>query len=215
MPYVGAPFVAEGSPEGFVAAIATVVDLHPQHLVHGHPPLTSLFTIDAMPGLREAMGALYERGLASARRARPLADLLNDNFIPDSLRAAPAAVQPYLVVRDTFLQRLYTRHAGYWQSNGDGIDVFTHAEWAAALDLLSGGSDAAFVRTATQLERRGDAALALQIVELGLIRHPSSTALQAIRERALTTLREIYSQDNPFRFIVYSEWAKRGMGTVR
>jgi glyoxylase-like metal-dependent hydrolase (beta-lactamase superfamily II) len=214
MPYLGAPFVAEGSPEGFLAAISMVLDLHPRRLLHGHPPLTSLFTIDAMPGLRDAMGALYERGLASARGARPLADVLNDNFIPTSLRGAPTAVQPYLVVRDTFLQRLYAKHAGYWQSNGDGIDVFTHAEWAAALDVLSGESDAAFVRTATQLERRGDAALALQIAELGLVRYPSNSALHAIRERALTTLRDIYSQDNPFRFIVYSEWAGRGMGAV-
>jgi glyoxylase-like metal-dependent hydrolase (beta-lactamase superfamily II) len=214
MPYIGAPFVAEGSPEGFLGAIAMVLDLHPHRLVHGHPPLTSLFTVDAMPGLRDAMGALYQRGMASARRARPLGEVLNENFIPDSLREAPLAVQPYLVARDTFLQRLYAQHAGYWQSNGDGMDVFTHAEWAAALDLLGGESDAAFVRAATQLESRGDAALALQIAELGQLRHPSSAGLQAIRARALTTLRDIYSQDNPFRFIVYSEWAKRGMGAV-
>jgi glyoxylase-like metal-dependent hydrolase (beta-lactamase superfamily II) len=36
MPYVGAPFVAEGSPEGFLGAIALVLDLHPRRLIHGH-----------------------------------------------------------------------------------------------------------------------------------------------------------------------------------
>jgi hypothetical protein len=190
MPYVGAPFVPEGSPEGHLGAIAT------------------------MPGLRDAMGALYEHGLAAARTARPLADVLHDNFIPDSLRRAPAAVQPYLIVRDQFLQRLYLEHAGYWQSNGEGIDVFTRAEWAAALDVLGGGSEAAFVRAATQLESRGDASLALQLAEFGLVRYSSSTQLQQVRARALTTLRDINSQMNPFRFIVYSEWAGRGMGQV-
>jgi glyoxylase-like metal-dependent hydrolase (beta-lactamase superfamily II) len=214
MPYLGAPFVAEGSPEGFLDAIGLVLDLHPRRLIHGHTPLTDTFTMAAMPGLRDAMGALYARSLAAARAARPLADLLHDDFLPESLRAAPAAVQPYLVARDTFVQRLYAEHAGYWQSNGDGIDTFTRGEWADALDALGGGGDAPFVRTARDLEARGDAALALQIAELGLARHPASAALSQTRQRALTTLREIYSQTNPFRFIVYSEMAGRGLDPV-
>jgi len=215
MPYVGAPFVAEGSVEGYLGAISMVLDLHPRRLIHGHAPLTALFTTEVMPGLRDALGALYARGLGAARSARPLAELLHDNFLPDSLRTAPAAVQPYLVVRDTFLQRLYTEHAGYWQANGDGIDTFTRPEWAAALEVMGGGGDGAFVRAARELEARGDAALALQIAELGLVRHPASTDLQASRQRALKTLREIYSQTNPFRFIVYSEMAGRGLEPVR
>ena len=215
MPYVGAPFVAEGSPEGYLGAIAMVLDLHPRRLIHGHVPLTALLTMEAMPGLRDAFGALYQRTLTAARAARPLADVLHDDFLPDSLREAPAAVQPYLITRDTFVQRLYAERAGYWQSNGDGIDTFTRAEWAAALDALGGGSDEAFARAAANLEARGDAALALQIADLGLVRHPSSKALRSQRERTLRTLREIHSQTNPFRFIVYSEWAGRGLDPVR
>jgi glyoxylase-like metal-dependent hydrolase (beta-lactamase superfamily II) len=214
MPYVGAPFVAEGSPEGYLGAIATVLDLHPRRLIHGHVPLTELYTIEAMPGLRDAMGALFQRSLAAARAARPLADVLHDDFLPDSLRDAPAAVQPYLIVRDTFVQRLYTEHAGYWQSDGEGIDAFTRAEWAAALDAIGGGSDAAFARAASALEGRGDAALALRVADLGLVRHPSSPTLKTCRERALTTLRELHAQANPFRFIVYSEWAGRGLDPI-
>jgi len=214
MPYVGAPFVPEGSPEGYLGAIAMVLDLHPRRLIHGHIPLTAFFTIDAMPGFRDAMSNLYQRTLASARAARPLAEVLHDDFLPDSLRAAPAAVQPYLVARDTFVQRLYVEHAGYWQSNGEGIDAFTHAEWASALDAMGGGSDAAFARVSAEFEGRGDAGLALQIANLGLIRHPSSTLLRENRERALRTLREIHSPTNPFRFIIYSEWAGRGLNPV-
>jgi glyoxylase-like metal-dependent hydrolase (beta-lactamase superfamily II) len=37
MPYSGAPFVAEGSAEGYLGAIAQVLELHPRRLVHGHP----------------------------------------------------------------------------------------------------------------------------------------------------------------------------------
>jgi len=214
MPYVGAPFVAEGSPEGYLGAIDLVLALHPRRLIHGHIPLTEVFTVEAMPGLREAMGALYERSLAAARAARPLPDVLHDDFLPDSLRAAPAAVQPYLIVRDTFVQRLYTEHAGYWQSNGDGIDAFTRTEWASAIDVIAGGREDAYVRASRELEARGDAALALHIADLGLVHHPSSDGLRKCRERALAALRETYSQTNPFRFIVYSEWAGRGLDPV-
>jgi glyoxylase-like metal-dependent hydrolase (beta-lactamase superfamily II) len=214
MPYLGAPFVAEGSPEGFLGAISQVIALHPRRLIHGHPPLTLVFTIDAMPGLREAMTALYDRSVAAARQSRPLADVLHDDFLPPVLRTAPAAVQPYLVARDTFVQRVYTEHAGYWQANGEGIDHFTRAEWAAAIDVVGGGTDASFARAIDELERRGDASLALQIADIGLARYPASAALQRGRAHALKTLREQYSQLNPFRFIIYSEWAGSTLAPV-
>ena len=214
MPYLGAPFVAEGSPEGYLGAIAQVLELHPRRLIHGHPPLSALFTVEAMPGLRDAVGELYQHTLAAARSARPLANVLDDNLLPAALRSAPAAVQPYLVLRDTFVQRLYAVHAGYWQANGDGMDHFTRSQWAAALDAL-GASDAAFARAAVGLEARGDATLALHIAELGLARYPSSQPLKKARGQALSSLREMHAQTNPFRFIVYSELADRGLEPVR
>jgi glyoxylase-like metal-dependent hydrolase (beta-lactamase superfamily II) len=214
MPYVGAPFVAEGSTEGYLGAIQQVLDLHPRRLIHGHPPLTALFTIEAMPGLRDALGALHTRSVAAAQASRPLADLLNDDFVPASLRAAPAAVQPYLVVRDNLIQRAYREHAGFWHANGDGMDHHTRAEWAAAIDIIGGGTDAAFVRAVGQLERRGDATLALHIADLGLVRYPKSEALQRGRARALKTLRELTSQTDPFRFIIYSELAGATLAPV-
>jgi glyoxylase-like metal-dependent hydrolase (beta-lactamase superfamily II) len=214
MPYLGAPFVPEGSPEGYLGAIAQVLELHPRRLVHGHPPLTALFTIEAMPGLRDAVGELYQHTLLAAQRARPLADVLDDNLLPAALRSAPAAVQPYLVLRDTFVQRLYAEHAGYWQANGDGMDHFTRAQWAAALEAL-GTSDASFARAAEDLEARGDATFALHLTELGLARYPASRPLQKARAQALSSLRQTYAQTNPFRFIVYSELAGRGLEPVR
>ena len=156
MPYNGAPFVAEGSAEGYLGAIAQVLELHPRRLVHGHSPLTAFFTIEAMPGLQAAFRSLHDRSLQAAHAARPLAELLHDNFIPSSLRDAPKAALPYLVTRDTFVQRLYAEHAGYWQANGEGIENFTRAEWALALDELGARTEDSFVRAADRLEARGD-----------------------------------------------------------
>jgi hypothetical protein len=214
MPYSGAPFVAEGSAEGYLGAIAQVLELHPRRLVHGHPPLTALFTIDAMPGLDAALRSLYGRSLDAAHAARPLAELLHDNFIPASLRETPSAALPYLVARDTFVQRLYAEHAGYWQANGEGVENFTRAEWALALDELGARSEESFRQAAERLEQRGDPALTLRIIELGLLRYPNSAALMSSRARALTTLRQINSQMNPFRFIVYSEWSGKALAPV-
>src|SRR5262249_28045386 len=108
-------------------------------------------------------------------------------------------------LRDTFIQRVYAEHAGYWQSNGQGIDHFTRGEWATALDIVGGGDDAAFARAVDELNARGDATLALELAELGLTRHPDSAHLKQGRARAFVILRQVYSQTNPFRFIVYSE----------
>jgi hypothetical protein len=140
--------------------------------------------------------------------------LLHDNFIPSSLRSTPAAVMPYLVARDTFVQRLYAEHAGYWQANGEGIENFTRAEWASALDELGANTEQSFAQAAERLERRGDSALALRVSELGLLRYPNSAALRASRTNALTTLRQINAQMNPFRFIVYSEWSGASLAPV-
>src|SRR5262249_30059676 len=153
---------------------------------------------------RAALAALYERTAASARSARPLADALHDAFLPDSLATAPKAALPYLVVRDTFIQRTYALEGGYWRANGDGIDEFTRDEWGVALDKLGDGSDASFVRAADGLLQSGDSPLALRIVDIGLARHPSSEELRARRARALDDLRARYGLTNPFRFIVYS-----------
>jgi hypothetical protein len=92
--------------------------------------------------------------------------------------------------------------------------IAARAEWAGALDALSGNSDAAFSRVADELERRGDAGMALQIAELGLVRHPKSEALAQSKARALATLRLVNAQMNPFRFIVYSELAQRSLPAV-
>src|SRR5262249_32420321 len=107
MPYIGAPFVSEGSTAGYLDALDTGIKLAPRRVIHGHPRRTALTTADAIPGLAVAARALYDRTVAAAEQARPVADVLQDNFVPASLRDAPLAVVPYLVMRDTFIERVY------------------------------------------------------------------------------------------------------------
>ena len=48
MPYLGAPFVEEGSLDGLLDAIDILVQKNPRYLLHGHEPLTRLFASPAM-----------------------------------------------------------------------------------------------------------------------------------------------------------------------
>jgi len=207
MPYVGPPFLSEGSPEGYLDALATVRSIAPRRLIQGHPPLTQLFNIDATPGLEAALRSLYNRYLPDILRSRPLAEMLHENYLPPTLRDTPKAVIPYLVVRDHFLQRLHLQNAGYWQADGEGMDSVTREERAALLDQFGDGSDGPFVRVAEDLLARGDAPLALNVIELGLLRHPSSDRLRSGRKQALSMLIDRFNPMDPFRFIIYSQWA--------
>jgi len=206
MPYLGAPFVAEGSAEGLFETIALIRSLQPRLLVHGHPPLTEIFTAEALPAIGTALQELHQRVRTAVSEGRTLAEILRDNILPASLREHPTAVAPFLVMRDNFVKRVYHQSTGYWKPDGEGMEVLAPAEWAAALDLLGGHREEAFVRTVRGLAERGDDVLALKLADLGLVRYPSSDVLTTLRRRALDNMRLRHQQMSPFKFIIYSEW---------
>lgn len=207
MPWLGAPFMPEGSVDGLLEAIERIRSLQPRLLVHGHAPLTELFTVEALPGLDASLRALRAHVLEAIRDSRTVIDVLQDNYLPEFLRDHPAAVTPYVVMRNNIIQRLYHQRTGYWQPDGDGMDAISPDAWALALDLVSGGNRRSLVRAASLLERRGELPLALKVTELGLRRYAGDRELQALRTRSLLGLRERNQQLNPFKFIVYSRWA--------
>ena len=207
MPYLGAPFLPEGSAEGLFETIALIRALHPQLLIHGHPPLTDNFTMEALPGLEVALRDVYVRTLQGIGQGHTLVEILHQNLLPSALRAHPQAVIPFLVMRDQLITRVYQQRTGYWKPDGEGMEVVAPKEWAAALDLLGGKQEEAFVQSAQGLLERRDAVLALKLTDLGLLNYPTSQPLTQLRRQALDRLREQYQQLNPFKFIIYSEWA--------
>ena len=206
MPYFGAPFVAEGSVAGLIDTIAQLRALGPARLIHGHPPLTRNMPFEVLEPLGAAVAEVHTHTLAAIHDGRTLADILDDNPLPALLAAQPDAVVPFLLMRDNLIERDYVQRTGYWKSDGEGMEVFTRAEWGRAVDLLAGGREAAFADAAATLNERGDFGMALKIVELGLAAHPRSAALSAQRRHALDGLRATY-QFNPFKFLIYSEMA--------
>ncbi len=57
-------------------------------------------------------------------------------------------------------------------------------------------------------------ALALEIIQPGLLRHPASITLAGLRGTALHRLMEHYQQFDPFKFLIYAELAGAEIGPV-
>jgi Alkyl sulfatase dimerisation len=207
MPYLGAPFFAEGSPDGLLDALALIVEIGPRVLVHGHALQTEVFTANTIPGLLAALTELRDQSLAGIGRGLTLTGLLKASVLPEVLREHPAAVGPYLATRDHFVQRLYHQHSGYWQPDGQGLEPYDAADRAAALDLLAGGRPEQFASTARTLLAQRDPGLALEIVNAGLARHPQADELPQLRQQALHRLMERHQLQDPFRFLIYAELA--------
>jgi hypothetical protein len=96
------------------------------------------------------------------------------------------------------------QRAGYRHPGGEGVEHFTPAELAAAADLLGGGTAAAFAAAGAELTRRGEHALALRILDLGLVSHPGTAELLDLRQGVLLRLVERHQLLNPFKFVYYA-----------
>jgi glyoxylase-like metal-dependent hydrolase (beta-lactamase superfamily II) len=215
MPYLGVPFTAEGSPEGLLDTLRFIRDLAPRQLIAGHTTLTENFSIGALVGLEPALTELHEFALARIAENMPLPNILDLGYLPALLRDHPAAVVPYLISRDYFIARLYRQRTGYWQPDGQGLDPRSREETAAALDLLAGGKADAFVTAGATLADQGDLAIALEILTLGLLRHPEGNELAELRQGILLRLMEQRQWSDPFGFLVYAELAGAELSPVR
>jgi glyoxylase-like metal-dependent hydrolase (beta-lactamase superfamily II) len=215
MPYLGIPFTAEGSPEGLLDTLRYIRELAPRQLIAGHTTITENFTIEALTGLEPALTELHELALARIGENMPLPNILDLGYLPAVLRDHPAAVVPYLVIRDAFIARLYHQRTGYWQPDGQGLDPRSAEETAAALDLLAGEKADAFAHAAATLADQGDLALALETITPGLLRHPDSSELAELRQAVLARLMEQRQLLDPFGFVFYAELAGAELPPVR
>jgi glyoxylase-like metal-dependent hydrolase (beta-lactamase superfamily II) len=214
MPYLGAPFFAEGSPEGMLDTLALIAEINPRILMHGHTLLTEQFTVNAVPGLLAALTELRGESLGGIGHGLTLTSLLKASALPEVLRENPAAVGPFLAIRDHFVQRLYHQHSGYWQPDGQGLEPVDPADRAAALDLLADGRPERFASAARALLAQRNPALALEIITAGLARHPDAPELAQLRQQARYRLMERHQLQDPFRFLIYAELAGVEIGPV-
>lgn len=204
MPYLGAPFIAEGSAEGLLEGMREVERLAPNVVVHGHPPLTENFTAATIPHVRPALESLVELVRADLREWRTLGEILRRNHLPESLREHPDAVLPYLILREGVINRTHRQHTGYWQADGEGVEHIFADEWALTLDLLAGGEPGRHAEVVAGLVERDHLPVALRLVDHALSRHPGDAVLAQLRQETLARLVQRNQNIGAFKFVIYS-----------
>src|SRR6266849_5849065 len=153
MPYLGAPFVEEGDLQGLLDAIDIVVQKNPRYLLHGHEPLTRNFASASMLAhLKIDLVWLRERVLTATRRGDERGAIHQANLIPPGLlNDQPDVHQPYLILREHVIDRLYDQNVGYWQPDLQGLEHLTRADHAELLVDYLGLSEGQLVRAVDHL----------------------------------------------------------------
>ena len=157
MPYLGAPFAEEGDLQGLLDAIDVVVSRNPQHLLHGHEPLTRVFNSPVILGhLKTDLAWLRDQVLTAIRRGDERAAIHELNLIPPDLLAnQPDVYQPYYILREHVIDRLYDQNVGYWGAHLEGLDHPSRADRAELLVDYLGLSEAQIVKAADRLAADG------------------------------------------------------------
>ena len=206
MPYLGAPFVEEGSLDGLLDAIDIVVQKNPRYLLHGHEPLTRIFASPSMLGnLKIHLAWLREMVLAAIRRGEERASIQQANLIsPGLLTGDPEVHLPYIVLRENVINRIYDQNVGYWQPDMQGVDYLSRADRGSMLIDYLGVSERQLVKAIERMIADGNYELAAATLEWTKGRFADSKSLDNVRRLTYLKLMEKYQEFNPFKFIIYS-----------
>jgi glyoxylase-like metal-dependent hydrolase (beta-lactamase superfamily II) len=206
MPYLGAPFVEEGDLQGLLDAIDTVVHKNPKYLLHGHEPLTRNFASPAMLAqLKIDLAWLREQVLTATRRGDERGAIHQANLIPPGLlNGQPDVYQPYLILREHVIDRLYDQNVGYWQPDLQGVEHLTRADHAELLVDYLGVSERQLVKTVERLTADGKYELAASLLESSGDRFGRSASVANAKRLVYLKLMEKHQNTDPFKFIIYS-----------
>jgi glyoxylase-like metal-dependent hydrolase (beta-lactamase superfamily II) len=206
MPYLGAPFAEEGDVQGLLDAIDEVVSRNPEHLLHGHEPLTRVFSSPLiLSHLKTDLAWLRDQVLIAIRRGDERAAIHEANLIPPDLLAnQPDAYEPYYILREHVIDRTYDQNVGYWEANLQGLAHPSRANRAELLVDYLGLSEAHIVKAADRLSADGKYELAADLIESAEARFPDSDLLKRAKRLIYLKLMEKSQNTDPFKFIIYS-----------
>jgi alkyl sulfatase BDS1-like metallo-beta-lactamase superfamily hydrolase len=182
------------------------VDRNPQRLLHGHEPLTRNFSSAAILGaLKKDLIWVREQMLTAIRRGEERAAIHELNLIPpDLLAAQPDVHQPYYILREHVIDRLYDQNVGYWEANLQGLDHPSKADRAELLVDYLGLSERQIAKAADRLIADGKHEMAASLLESAEAKFPNSDSLRRAKRLAYLKLIEKNQNTDPFKFIIYS-----------
>jgi glyoxylase-like metal-dependent hydrolase (beta-lactamase superfamily II) len=207
MPYLGAPFAEEGDLQGLLDALDTVVSRNPQHLLHGHEALTRVFNSPVILGhLKTDLAWLRDQVLTAIRRGDERAGIHQLNLIPpDLLATQPDAYEPYFILREHVINRIYDQNVGYWEANLQGMAHPGRMDRAELLVDYLGVSEAQIVNAAERLAADGKYEMAADLIDSAEAKFPGSDSLRRTKRFVYLKLMEKNQNTDPFKFIIYSQ----------
>src|SRR5215468_6418923 len=206
MPYLGAPFDEDGDLQGLLDAIDVIASRNPQHLMHGHEPLTRNFSSPLiLSHLKTDLAWLRDQVLTAIRRGDERAAIHALNLIPPDLLATQTDVyQPYFILREHVIDRIYDQNVGYWEANLQGLDHPGKADRGALLVDYLGLSARQIATAADRLMVDGKYAMAASLLDTAEARFPNSGSLRTAKRLAYLKLMEQHQNTDPFKFIIYA-----------
>jgi alkyl sulfatase BDS1-like metallo-beta-lactamase superfamily hydrolase len=146
--------------------------------------------------------------LTAIRRGDERAAIHESNLIPpDFLADQPDAHQPYYILREHVIDRIYDQNVGYWEANLQGLAHPSRADRAELLVDYLGLSEAQIVKGANRLTADAKYAMAAELIESAETKFPGSDSLKRAKRFAYLKLMERNQNTDPFKFIIYSEKA--------
>jgi alkyl sulfatase BDS1-like metallo-beta-lactamase superfamily hydrolase len=177
--------------------------------LHGHEPLTRNFTSPLILGhLKTDLTWLRDQVLTAVRRGDERAAIHEANLIPpDFLATQPDAYQPYLILREHVIDRIYDQNVGYWEANLQGLAHLSRTDRAALLVDYLGLSEAQIAKAVERLAADGKYELAAELIESAQPKFPASDSLKRAKRFIYLKLMEKNQNTDPFKFIIYSNKA--------
>jgi hypothetical protein len=148
---------------------------------------------------------LREQVLSAIRRGEERGAIHQANLIPpDLLKNQPDVYQPYLILREHVIDRLYDQNVGYWQPDLEGLEHLTNADRAALLVDYLGVTEGQLVKTVKRLAADGKYELAASLLESSGKRFEGSSSVANAKRLVYLKLMEKHQNTDPFKFIIYS-----------
>jgi hypothetical protein len=148
---------------------------------------------------------LREQVLTAVRRGDERAAIYQANLTPPGLLGGqPDVYQPYLILREHVIDRLYDQNVGYWQPDLEGLEHLTRADHAELLIDYLGVSETKLVKTVERLTADGKYELAASLLESSGDRFEGSASVAKAKRHVYLKLIEKHQNTDPFKFIIYS-----------
>ena len=116
----------------------------------------------------------------------------------------PDAYQPYYILREHVIDRIYDQNVGYWEANLQGLAHPGRADRAELLVDYLGLSEAQIVKAANRLATDGKYEMAADLIESAEAKFPGSDSLKRVKRFVYLKLMEKNQNTDPFKFIIYS-----------